>query len=143
MSDSSTPFGRPTKYKPEYCQLIIEHCSKGYSIESFAGLVGVHQDTIREWTLNYPDFSASKKEAIERSRLFWETIGINHILDENIVETEGNKRISTTKKLNTGVWVFNMKNRFRWVDRHEISSDQEKPLSITLNYERNKKKQAE
>ena len=29
------PVGRPTKYKPEYCEMLIEHMSEGLSFESF------------------------------------------------------------------------------------------------------------
>jgi hypothetical protein len=33
---------------------------------------------------------------------------------------------------NSAAWIFNMKNRFKWTDRHELSGDQDKPIQITV-----------
>ena len=70
--------GRPTKYKTEYCELLINHMAAGYSFLSFAGLIRVNQDSLYEWERVYPEFSESKKRGFELSRLFWEGLGIGY-----------------------------------------------------------------
>jgi transposase len=83
--------------------------SQGYSCEAFAGHIAVHIDTIHEWATVHPDFSEAKQLAFNRNRIFWEGIGIKHMLAEE-------KGI----KLNSAVWIFNMKNRFKWRDMHDV-----------------------
>lgn len=98
------PGGRPTLYRQEYCALLIEHCEKGLSFEAFAGLIGVAVDTINEWANVHPEFSASKKVASAKCRIFWERMGIRIAAGQ-------------LKNANAAVYIFNMKNRFRWRDR--------------------------
>lgn len=126
----SKPFGRPTDYRPEYCQMLIDHMASGLSYLSFAAVVDCNESTLYEWEQKNPDFSNAKKDALSKNRLFWEKLGINHI-------TNGPQ----DQKLNSTVYIFNMKNRFpkEWRDRIELSGD-DKPLQITMNYERKKKK---
>jgi hypothetical protein len=50
------PVGRPTDYKPEYCQMLIDHMEKVYSFESFAGVIGVARETIYLWRKTHPEF---------------------------------------------------------------------------------------
>ena len=56
-------FGRPTLYRPEYCQLVIDHMAKGYSLTTFAGLIGVAPDTVYEWIKVHSAFSESMSRA--------------------------------------------------------------------------------
>jgi len=100
--------GRPTDYKSEYCEELIQHMAEGFSFESFAGKVRASKQTIYDWLDAHPEFLDAKKEAFEQSRLFWESVGIN----------------LTTGKLNGNptTWIFNMKNRFKqeWRDKQEV-----------------------
>jgi len=77
--------GRPTKYKPEYCDLIIEHMSEGASITSFAAEIGVARSTIDEWANNYPEFSGAVKIGKAKCAAWWEKLGRN-----NAITGEGN-----------------------------------------------------
>lgn len=101
--------GRPTKYKKEYCALLVEHMKSGLSFESFAGLVKVSFDTIHEWVRVHPEFSAAKKAGVPQSLMFWEKLGR--------AGTAGQ-----VKNFNVAAWIFNMKNRFRWRDTFEIDT---------------------
>lgn len=116
--------GRPTKYLPEYCDLVIEHCSKGYSFDSFAGLVKVNQDTIYEWAKVYPDFSEAKAVALEAARLHWEKLSIEGLPTESTFDDKG--RIVKQTTIPASVWVFSMKNRFsrEWSDRIPVAKEQ-------------------
>lgn len=134
MAEVKASVGRPSKYKPEYDQQLIDHMATGLSYESFAGLVGVCDDTLREWEKVHPSFSASKKEGFARNRLFWEKLGVEYI-------THVDSKFESSPKLNSTVYIFNMKNRFprEWRDRVEVAGDKEQPMKITLNYERKPK----
>lgn len=118
--------GRPSKYKPEYCQMLVDHMASGLSFESFAAVIDVNRDTLWEWLKVHEDFSDSQKVASDKCRLFWEKLGINEIM--NVSEYQGG-----SKSLNSTVWIFNMKNRFGWRDKQEI--EQTTTINGTLNLE--------
>lgn len=112
--------GRPTKYKEEYCQMLIDHMAKGFSFESFAGLISVNRDTIYHWETLFPAFSDAKKEAFSKSRLFWEQAGMNGMA-------------SGTRDFNAAVWVFNMKNRFNWRDKVDAENKNETQVRVVVD----------
>jgi len=116
--------GRPTLYKPEYCQMLITHMSEGLSFESFAGLVSVSRQTIYDWEKANPEFLDAKKLAMEKNRLFWEKVGVQGMF-------MGGK----DNPFNSTVWIFNMKNRFNWSDKKETShnlTEETKKLVIDM-----------
>lgn len=124
------PVGRPSKYKPEYCDQLIEHMSEGFSYETFAAKVNVNRDTIYQWEKDHQDFSDAKKQAVEKCQLFWEGLGINHIINKSDSESQGEGfGWSKSRSLNAAVWVFNMKNRFKWKDKQPDENDQ-----ININF---------
>src|SRR6476660_1459006 len=49
-------FGRPTLYRPEYCQRAIEYMGQGFSLTALAGHLGMSKDAIYDWINLYPDF---------------------------------------------------------------------------------------
>ena len=97
------PGGRPSKYRPEYCQELMAHMEKGYSYTTFAGHVGVNPDTLYGWERRFPEFSETKKLAMGRSLMFWEQLGLQGLL--------------LGSKFKAGVWILNMRNRFGWSNR--------------------------
>jgi len=115
------PAGQPTKYKPEYCALLIEHMKKGLSYECFGAVVGTCKQTIYNWEKDNPEFLDAKNKGRQLSQMFWESIFV-----ENIITDKGTN-------FNTTGWIFNMKNRFNWRDKQEISGDEEKPLKLCYN----------
>lgn len=106
--------GRPTKYRPEYCQEIIDFMAEGYSKEAFAGEIDVYVDAIYRWIKKYKAFSKAVKKAEAKCRLHWEELG-----HDMVVAGQGNAT----------VWIFNMKNRFNWRDRSE---DEETDKTVTF-----------
>src|SRR3990167_10988627 len=106
------PGGRPTDYKPEYCKKLEEHMKRGLSLEAFGAVVDCSEDTLYEWRKVHPEFSESYKKGKSHSLQFWEELGL-------VGTTEGNH-------FNAPTWIFNMKNRFKWKDRHDITTDDEK-----------------
>lgn len=111
----NTKLGRPTTYKPEYCQMLIDHMASGLSFESFAGVCRVSKQTIYDWLNANPDFLDAKSKGLELNRLWWEQKGRDYLIEDSGKDV-------ITQKLNSTVYVFNMKNRFpkEWRDKQEI-----------------------
>lgn len=112
-TEEQNPVGRPSKYKPEYCQQLIEHMASGLSFETFAAVVNprVNQDTLHEWVKVHEDFSEAKGQAYAANQIFWEKLGIDHIINKSDGMGDG---ISKSRSLNGQVWSLNMINRFKW-----------------------------
>lgn len=110
------PEGRPSLYKPEYCEKLIEHMSSGLSFETFGASIDVCRATVFNWVNEHPEFLDAKKKAFDKCQIFWEKIGVEGIWD------------TKEKSLNTGNYVFQMKNRFKWNDRVEHSFEDVKPI---------------
>ena len=116
--------GRPTKYDENYCQMLIDHMDQGLSFETFAAVIKVNQDTLHEWVKVHPSFSEAKKVAFNKCLLFWEKLGIDHIINTSDSESQGEGvGSSKSRSLNSAVWVFNMKNRFKWRDKQPDEAD--------------------
>lgn len=128
----AAPVGRPSKYKKEYCDLLIEHMSKGLSFESFAAVIKVNHDTIHEWCKVHKDFSDTKKEAFALSRLFWEQHGIDGLYSITEYDEKTGKP-TRSKSMNATVWIFNMKNRFGWRDNIDVNSTVTTEIKVTID----------
>ena len=49
--------------------MLVEHMEKGYTFESFAGVISVNQDTLHEWKKRHPDFSEAYSIGNSKRRL--------------------------------------------------------------------------
>lgn len=58
-------------YDPAYCKAIIEHCTQGGSVESFAGIEHIDPDALISW-IQHEDFKSSAKIAISAEYNYWE-----------------------------------------------------------------------
>jgi hypothetical protein len=67
-------FGRPTKYKDEYCEMLIKHMSEGYSFASFGAIIMTTEPTLIEWTKVHDDFFKAKEQGRALERLYWEKL---------------------------------------------------------------------
>ena len=72
--------GRPTKYKEEYCNEVIEYMKQGFSKEAFAGHIGVSKQQIYRWKKKHKEFRTSLKKAETACQAFWEELGIQLVL---------------------------------------------------------------
>lgn len=113
--------GAPSKYEPKYCQMLIDHMSQGLSIEAFAGVADISIDTIYKWVKKHPEFAEAKKTGTAKSRLLWEKAGM-----------QGMYMGGKDTPFNSTIWIFNMKNRFGWKDKHEVSGDPNQPLVVEV-----------
>lgn len=96
--------GRPSKYDPKFCEAVVKYMKQGYSKETVAAKLGISRDTLYEWAKSYGDFSDSIKRGEMESYFFWEKAGIDGMRGR-------------IKGFNPAVWIFVMKNRFRWRDQ--------------------------
>ena len=62
--DPSYRTGRPSEYRPEYCEAVQDYMAQGYSLTAFAGSIRVARDTIYEWIKSHSEFS----DAVARAR---------------------------------------------------------------------------
>lgn len=116
--------GRPTAYRPEYCQQLIDYFSvdpmeiiKDAEVDGkvklerlpakmpwfagFARKIGVNIDTLHEWKKNYEEFSEAYKIAKELQREFLVEIGLSGKTSASFV-------------------IFTMKNVCGWRDERDL-----------------------
>ncbi len=100
--------GRPTKYKPEMCETVIELMKEGASQYEVLATLGISEDTFYRWKKENEEFSESIKRGSQLSQAWWEKKG----------------RISLDdRQFNSTLWYMNMKNRFKWADKQEVKNE--------------------
>jgi hypothetical protein len=113
--------GRPSKYKQQYCQSLIDHMSDGLSYESFAGLIGVCVDSLYDWEVAHPEFFDAKTIG-QAKRLLYNELIIDGLAKGKVVG-------STTAQ------IFRMKNlggNLAWKDKTESVITADVNSDITL-----------
>lgn len=120
--------GRPTKYKPEYCQAIIDFfsipptrtvietitrkdgstleketqvASDFPTIQGFCFSIDIVKDTLHEWIAKYPEFADAYKRAKELQENLWVQNSIKGLY-------------------NPAFTIFTGKNIFGWRDKQEV-----------------------
>ena len=104
--------GRPTLYKPEYCQDVIEWGKQGKSLAWMAATLDVSRECIYEWMRVHPDFSDSMTRARLHSQKWWEDFGQDNLIMPHQSGT-----------FNGTVWQKNMAARFAddWREKTETT----------------------
>jgi hypothetical protein len=80
----TSDLGRPTVYKPEYCELAHNYCLLGATAEELAGFFGVTRGTINNWIATIPEFAAALREGRDLADarvargLFARAVGYSH-----------------------------------------------------------------
>ncbi len=116
------PGGRPSLYKPEYCDRVIELGREGMSVVEMAAEIGVARSTLEEaWPAAHEEFSEAFARARELSQAWWERQG----------------RVGlTAERFNAQVYSRSMAARFPkdWRESKNVES--------TVNVQLEEKKQA-
>ena len=99
--------GRPTKYDPSYCDLVVEHMATGASLTSFASSIDVCRDTVSEWCSKHEEFSAAVKRAKAKCAAWWEDVARKGAIGEDA---------------NPTLCIFGLKNMAPddWRDKQEL-----------------------
>lgn len=74
------PGGRPTKYKSEYCDMVVEWLAEGKLLYNFAKHINVGVVTLHDWRNAHEEFS----KAIKKGEVLKQYIAEKYV--ENMVE---------------------------------------------------------
>ena len=83
---ASTLGGRPTKYRPEFCDLVFEMLTDNsvvFSLRFVAGVLSISPDTLYRWKRLHPDFA----DAIDGGKALQESW-----LTERLIFNDGNPK---------------------------------------------------
>jgi hypothetical protein len=109
--------GRPTKYKPEMCDQVIEMMAEGASKTEVAACLGINRETLNRWSKEIDEFSNAVKNGELLSQAWWEKEGRVSLRD---------------KDFNATLWYMNMKNRHGWTDK--VEKKQTGSIKISWEY---------
>ena len=100
--------GRPTDYKPEYCEAIIELGRQGKSPAQMASHFDVSRQTIDNWALKHEEFLEALNRALAHCQAWWEDKG------QSGLETPG---------FNAAIWKKSVEARFRddYTERRDLA----------------------
>ena len=108
--------GRPTSYKPEYCQLVLELAAQGHSLGGFAGEIGVDRATVGRWLDAHEEFRTACTRAAAGRMWFWERVAI-HVGMTGGSGSQG--QMAIFQLLNAARCIDNVK-AVDYVDKREI-----------------------
>jgi hypothetical protein len=64
--------GRPSSYRREFCDQIVEAMAGGLSAEAAAAKIGISARSLFYWQRQHPDFLQAIQEGRQRCLLWWE-----------------------------------------------------------------------
>lgn len=92
------PAGRPTTYKPEYCEAVIELGKEGKSRVQIACMLDVGRSSLDDWAEKNPEFSEALTRAKAEEQMWWENVA---------------QKALYADKFQAAVWKKSMEARFR------------------------------
>jgi hypothetical protein len=137
------PGGRPTEYKPEYCQQARKLGALGAVDKEIADFFEVSEVTLNAWKKKYPEFLKSLKagkadvDKQVEDKLLARAMGYNHpetkffVVEGEIVKEDTIKHYPPDVKAQQ-YWLNNRKPK-EWRNRHEVKAD------VTVNESLDKK----
>ena len=69
------PVGRPSKYKPEFCERVIELAKEGCGWADYAAEFEIDRTTLYDWAAAHEDFSTALSRAKVLEQQWWERAG--------------------------------------------------------------------
>jgi hypothetical protein len=121
-----TCMGRPTVYRPDFCERAHNYCRLGAINDELAGFFGVCPRTINNWMAVHPDFKAAVQsgrviaDAKVARGLYTRAVGYERKVEREIVVGDERKRLTTTMHYppNVQACMFWLRNRRRqtWRD---------------------------
>jgi len=121
LTEESTPKdgGRPQSYDPAWMHVVtICLMASGASKVELVAALGITEETLSQWCNQLGEFYKP---------IFASIVKLGSTLSESWWERGGRKNLHN-KEFNYVGWYMNMKNRFGWKDKQEISGDEENPL---------------
>lgn len=131
MSEAKGPGGRPTKFKPEYCELAYNYCLLGATDAKLAQFFDVSEQTINTWKSEHPQFLESLKkgkeqaDAIVAQSLFKRATGYEHDAVKIFNDQGSPMVVDYVERFppDTTAAIFWLKNRqpALWRDKQELA----------------------
>jgi hypothetical protein len=116
-------FGRPSKYNPAMCGLVVECGKKGYSKTQMCCELRITRSTLYAWEKLHTDFSDALGMAMTYSQAWWESRALWGITQPS-------------KAFNAGLWGKIMSARFpasyRETSRTRVSGIEGTPIPVTV-----------
>jgi hypothetical protein len=72
MTKPKHPGGRPTLYRREMCDRLVEAMAGGLTVEAAAAKIGISARSLFYWQQQHPEFLQAIQEGRQRSQLWWE-----------------------------------------------------------------------
>ena len=132
--------GRPTKYKPEYCEQVYKLCLLNATDAQIADVFDTSEQTINTWKKKYPEFLESLKDGKIRAdaevgkSLFQRACGYSHP-DVHISNYQGDITVTDITKHyppDTAAAFIWLKNRAGWRDKTETEHTLSKETATLL-----------
>lgn len=80
--------GRPTKYSPEYCEVVADLGHQGWSVAEVAAHLGLDRKTIEQhWPAHFPEFAEAFQQYKTNCQAWWERTGREGMLSRSICPT--------------------------------------------------------
>jgi transposase len=111
--------GRPTKYKPEYCEAVIGYGRLGKSREWIAAELMVIPETLTNWGKEHPEFFDAITLAKQLELKWWEDAG-----QDNLTESG----------FSSSAWSRSMAARFpqKWREKSQVDHGVSNELAALL-----------
>lgn len=99
--------GRPSRYKPEYCEQVIELGKRGFSPAMIASELDVDRKSLYDWADKHHEFATALTRAKSEEQAHWERMGMDNIKE---------------RQFQSSVWAKSMQARFRddYTERRDI-----------------------
>lgn len=97
--------GRPTKYKPEFCEKVMDMGREGYGVAEIAAELDVTKQTVHNWQKEHPAFLDAMTRARDLSEGWWASQGRQGIWGKE------------NRRFNSNAYRLQMMNRFGWGEK--------------------------
>src|SRR5678816_661376 len=104
------------------CETMLNLFNGGATVAEVCAELGIARDTFYCWCNEHKDFSDAYKKGRELAERWWTKIGQAGMLGK------------LEQPINSAMWIFNMKARFKWQDRHEVEVINETPQRIEIKF---------
>lgn len=113
------PGGHPTDFRPEYCQMLVEHMTMGFTYTSFPAILPKGCiATLYNWEKQFPEFLEAKRRG-QVMLQYWDERNLNNMITGD------------NPKGNTAAAIFKMKNCHNWSDASQKEMDEPVKVVVT------------
>jgi transposase-like protein len=112
VTEEKRPVGRPSLYKQEYCERVVELGTIGKSIEQIAADIGVSTRVLFDWRDKHEEFLRALEYAKELEQTWWEDQAQAYMVETHL-----------GPKLNASLWSRSMAARFPKKYRESVKQE--------------------